>query len=524
MTTSSSDFRAPKPVVLCILDGWGERTETESNAIAAAQTPVWDRFVGTLPKARLSASGEDVGLPVGQMGNSEVGHMTLGGGRAVLQDLPRINQAIADGSFAVNPSLETFVAALRKSGGTCHLMGLLSPGGVHSHTDHIVALAYHVAKSGIPVKIHAFLDGRDVPPESAVEYVRNFCDAIADINAISMATIAGRYFAMDRDQRWDRVEQAYLAIAEGQGEKAEGPVGVINASYEAGVTDEFILPTVIGDYQGMTDGDGVLFANFRADRAREILGALIDPDFDGFVRSKVIDFAGAVGMVEYSTGLNAFCGSLFPSPVLDNILGQIVAGADMKQLRIAETEKYAHVTFFFSGGREEVYPGEDRILVPSPNVRTYDLKPEMSAPELTDRLIEAIESDTYNLIVVNYANGDMVGHTGKMDAAVKAAEAVDQCLGRLEKAICDAGGAMIVTADHGNCELMVDDGRAFTAHTTNLVPIVLVNSPEWVSALHEGTLADVAPTVLHLLGLDLPTEMTGHTLIDPRAASARATG
>ena len=524
MPMSAPTPNSSRPVVLCILDGWGERAAVENNAIAQGKTPAWDRFVSTYPKARLSASAEDVGLPAGQMGNSEVGHMTLGAGRVILQDLPRINQAIIDGSFVANPALEGMIAALRKTGGTCHLQGLLSPGGVHSHIDHVVALARHVAKSGIPVKVHAFLDGRDVPPKSGLEYVRNFRNAVGDIDVITLATICGRYFAMDRDKRWDRVAQAYDAIALGRGERVDGPLRAIKSSYDRGVTDEFVEPLVIDDYQGMADGDGILFANFRADRAREILSALLDPGFDGFARSGTVDFAAALGMVEYSTELNAFCDSLFPPPVLGNILGQVVSESGMKQLRIAETEKYAHVTFFFSGGREAVYDGEDRILVPSPDVKTYDLKPEMSAPELTDQLVQAIGSGSYDLIVANYANGDMVGHTGMMGAAVKAVEAVDQCLARLEEAIVAAGGVMMVTADHGNCELMADGGGAFTAHTTNLVPVVLVNPPDGVTALHDGTLVDVAPTLLQFLGITAPAEMTGRTLVDADNSSARAAG
>jgi len=502
-----------KPVVLCILDGWGERQETLNNAIQMGDTPNWDRLVKTCPKSQLSASGLSVGLPDGQMGNSEVGHMTLGSGQVVLQDLPRIDSAIHDGSLDNNPVLVRFIEKLKKTGGTCHLLGLLSPGGVHSHQWHMRTLAGIVCAQGIPVQVHAFLDGRDTPPKSAANMVSRFEVDIRHMNCISIATVTGRYWAMDRDNRWDRVEKAYRCVAEGEGEKAVNALEAINAAYANNITDEFVEPTVIGDYDGMQSGDGLLMANFRADRAREILSALADPNFDAFERLRKIDFTARVGMVEYSDTHNTFMEALFPSEKLHDILGEVISNAGMTQLHTAETEKYAHVTFFFNGGREEPFKGETRILVKSPNVATYDLQPEMSAPEVTDNLVAAIEAGTFDFIVVNYANGDMVGHSGVMDAAVQAVEAVDVCIGRLEAAIQAAGGVMLITADHGNCEKMCDGSNPHTAHTLFPVPAVLVNAPDWAQDLRDGGLVDVAPTMLQLLGVDIPASMDGRTLI-----------
>lgn len=513
----------PKPVVLCILDGWGEREGGEDNAIFAADTPNWDRMVKDYPKARLRASASEVGLPDGQMGNSEVGHMNLGAGRVVMQELPRIDAAIADGSIAGNPALEKLLDALKKSGGVCHMMGLVSPGGVHSHQGHLIAFAKILDGYGIGVRLHAFLDGRDTPPSSAKDYLEQILAATEGLTGFSIATVSGRYFAMDRDQNWDRVEQAYRAIVDGKAAlKAAGAAtatDVVTESYGQGVTDEFILPTAVGDYAGIREGDGMLMFNFRADRAREILTALVDPAFDGFARARQIEFCACVGLTEYSSDLNAFLDTMFPQRNLDNILGEIIADAGLTQLRIAETEKYAHVTFFFNGGEEQAYPGEERILIPSPKVATYDLQPEMSAPEVTDQLVDAIASKKFDLIVVNYANGDMVGHTGVFGAAVKAAETIDACLGRLETALVSAGGTMLVTADHGNAEQMIDPVTAqpHTAHTLSLVPAVLVNPPSYVSHFEDGALADVAPTLLRMLGLDQPRAMTGRSLIDGSA-------
>ena len=509
--------KTPKPVVLCILDGWGERAETENNAIALADTPNWDRLVAEMPRSRLQASALNVGLPEGQMGNSEVGHTNLGAGRVVMQELPRIDAALADGSLASGPILGDFIKALKDSGGACHLMGLLSPGGVHSHSDHVLGLAKIVAGAGVPVVVHAFLDGRDTPPKSAAGFMKDFMRSIEGFEGIRIGTVSGRYYAMDRDNRWDRVTRAYDCLVDAHGEKAADPLCAIQASYDAGTADEFVLPSVIEGYNGMKDGDGLFMANFRSDRAREILAALVDPDFDGFSRSRTVRFAAKTGLVRYSRDLEPFLTVLFPPTELKNILGEVVAEAGLKQLRIAETEKYAHVTFFFNGGRERVYDGEERILIPSPKVATYDLQPEMSAPEVTDKLVDAINGGTFDLIIVNFANGDMVGHTGVLSAAQKAAETLDQSLGRLEEAVCKAGGVLLITADHGNCEQMWDDSedpaQPHTAHTTNPVPLLMVNAPDWVKGLKEGVLADIAPTMLRLLAIKQPDEMTGHSLI-----------
>lgn len=501
-----------RPVLLCVLDGWGERKETEDNAIAQAHTPVWDRLNASCPRGRLDASERHVGLPAGQMGNSEVGHMNLGAGRVVLQDLPRIDEAIEQGSISALPAFKEFVAALRKSGGTAHILGLLSPGGVHSHQAHIAGLARLLAAAKIPYVVHALLDGRDTPPSSAIEYMRRFLD---EAPGAKVATVIGRYYAMDRDKRWDRVEKAYRALVDGEGRAAIDSIQAIESAYAEKTTDEFVLPTVTGGYKGMRDGDGLLMANFRADRAREILAALVDPAFDGFARGRTVAFAKALGMVEYSEALNRFMSVLFPSQPLRHVLGQVLADAGMTQLRIAETEKYAHVTFFFNGGDEAVFPGEERILVPSPKVATYDMKPEMSAFEVTDKLVEQIASGKFDFILVNFANTDMVGHTGDLGAAIKAVETVDACLGRLDKAIRAAGGVMLITADHGNAEQMMDKGtgQPHTAHTTNLVPLILVGERLGVARLTNGKLADIAPTVLDLLGLEQPAEMTGRSLI-----------
>lgn len=507
----------PKPVVLCVLDGWGHRDDQTENAITPANTPNFQRLWANSPHTYIDTSGVDVGLPQGQMGNSEVGHMNLGAGRIVNQDIRRIDAAIEDGSLAANAALAGFIDALKTSGGTCHLLGLLSPGGVHSHQDHLVKLAEIVAGAGIPVAIHMFLDGRDTPPESAAGYVSAFTRQTDAIAGVSLATLCGRFFAMDRDQRWDRVEKAYNLIISGAGAASDDAVAAIQASYAAGITDEFVEPLALNGYAGVGDGDGVLMGNFRSDRAREILQALLDPGFDGFARSPVAAFSAALGVTEYSTAHNAFMGTMFPPDSLDNILAGLVAAAGKKQLRIAETEKYAHVTFFFNGGEEAPFPGEDRVLVASPKVATYDLQPEMSAREVTDRLVEAVEAGTYDFILVNYANPDMVGHTGILEAAEIAIRTVDECVGRLATAVEQAGGSLLITADHGNAETMRDaeTGAPHTAHTLNAVPAVLVNAPVGIDEMRTGRLADIAPTLLELMKIDQPTEMTGVSLIGP---------
>jgi 2,3-bisphosphoglycerate-independent phosphoglycerate mutase len=513
----------PRPVVLCILDGWGYRAECTDNSICLAKTPAWHRFMAEAPHAFLQASELYVGLPQGQMGNSEVGHMNIGAGRVVMQDLPRIDAAIADGTLARNPALADFISALKKSGGAAHLLGLLSPGGVHSHQKHLAELARLLSEAGVPVRVHAFLDGRDTPPKAADSYMAVFVADIAHLKNVEIATVTGRYFAMDRDKRWDRLEKAYRCVVDAEGRGAPSAATAIRQAYGAGETDEFVLPTRVGNYSGMKDGDGVLMGNFRADRVREILGALLDPGFSGFTRPRIVKFAAALGLTEYSTDLNRFMSELFGPNDLADTFGEVIARAGLTQLRIAETEKYAHVTFFFNGGREAEFPGESRILIQSPKVATYDMKPEMSAYEVTDKLVEAIDAGRFDVIVVNYANTDMVGHTGDLAAAIKAVEAVDRCLGRLADAITRAGGTLLITADHGNAETMRDpeSGERHTSHTLNPVPVVLVNPPAGISGLADGRLADIAPTLLTLLGLPQPAAMTGRPL-QQRAAPRRA--
>ncbi|MFI5000215.1 MAG: 2,3-bisphosphoglycerate-independent phosphoglycerate mutase [Reyranellales bacterium] len=505
----------PRPAVLCILDGWGHRPDLKYNAILDARTPNFDRLIATCPQGLIDASETFVGLPKGQMGNSEVGHMNIGAGRVAVPDLPRIDNAIADGSLAGNKVLTDFIAALKKNGGACHLMGLASPGGVHSHQEHLIVLANQIAGAGVSVWIHAFLDGRDMPPRSALECIAHILAGLKTGLPIRFATVGGRFYAMDRDKRWERVTLAYDAMVDARGEKARTAKEAVDKGYAANLDDEFVLPTVIDGYAGMKDGDGVLMFNYRSDRAREILTALLDPMFDGFKRVRLAKFAAAAGMVEYSVALNPFLKTLFPPEVIKMGLGETVSKAGLKQLRIAETEKYAHVTFFFNGGEEKVFDGEERIMVPSPKVKTYDLKPEMSAPEVTDRLVEAIGSGKFDLIVVNYANTDQVGHTGDLAAAVKAVQAVDACLGRVMEAVRKAGGVLLVTADHGNAEQMFDEktGQKHTQHTLNRVPALLFNAPPSVHSLGDGKLADVAPTLLALMGVPQPREMTGHSLL-----------
>lgn len=505
-----------KPVMLLILDGWGYREpKTADNAIENGHTPNWHNCLNEYPHSLIETYGLAVGLPEGQMGNSEVGHMNLGAGRVVMQDLPRIDQAIKDGSIKDNSVLQKLIADLQANGKTCHLMGLMSPGGVHSSMEHIVALCKVLAENNIKTDVHAFLDGRDTPPSSAKEYLAEFEKAIAGLNGVKVATVSGRFYAMDRDKRWDRVEAAYNAIALGEGKPAATSAEAVEASYKDGVTDEFVVPCIIGDYKGFEDGDAVLMANFRADRAREILYALADKEFDGFARKKTFALSMAVGMTEYSVDHNRFMKTMFGPEALKNIFGEVVAENGLTQLRIAETEKYAHVTFFFNGGEEKEFPGESRILVPSPKVATYDLKPEMSVYEVTDNLVEAIENKKFDVIICNFANGDMVGHTGKMDAVLKAVAAVDECLGRVVKAIKDVDGVLLVTADHGNAEKMVDEktGEPYTAHTVGKVQAVLVNGPKDVTAMKDGRLADIAPTLLQLLDIPEPAEMNGHSLL-----------
>ncbi len=507
-----------RPVMLVILDGFGWREETADNAVRLAKTPHFTRLWNACPHALLDTSGRDVGLPTGQMGNSEVGHLNIGAGRVVTQELVRIGDAVDDGSIAKEPAFTDLVAKLRASGGTCHLMGLVSPGGVHSHQDHAAALAHFLRDAGVKVVVHAFTDGRDTPPQSAGDDLARLSEALP--GDVPIATVTGRYFALDRDKRWDRVSQAYGVIANAEGPRFPDAQSVIQAAYAAGKFDEFVPASVVGEYQGMKDGDGILCFNFRADRVREILAAFVDPTFDGFPLPRPIKLAPAVGMTRYSDALAPFLGVLFTPEPMDHVLGQVVADAGRTQLRMAETEKFPHVTYFLNAGREKPYAGEERIMVPSPKVATYDLQPEMSAAELTDRAVEAIDSRKFDLIVLNFANPDMVGHTGSLPAAIKAVETVDTGLGRIAAAIAAQGGAMLVTADHGNCEMMrdPDTGGPHTSHTTNPVPVFLMGGG--VAAIRHGRLADLAPTLLSLMGLPQPREMTGRSLTLHDAARA----
>jgi len=505
-----------KTTALIILDGWGYREPAGDNAISNARLPFWNRIWEQNPHTLIATSGMAVGLPEGQMGNSEVGHMNLGAGRIVYQSFTRITKDIADGTFNENPVLTGAVDKAVEAGGAVHVLGLLSPGGVHSHEDHIHAACELAARRGARrVYVHAFLDGRDTPPRSAEPSLERMADKLAQLGVGRIASLVGRYYAMDRDNRWDRVESAYELITHARADyESASAVEGLHAAYERGEDDEFVKATRIQaagqETVKVNDGDTVLFMNFRADRARELTRAFVEADFDGFERSRpaLSDF---VMLTEYAVDIDTSCA--YPPQALHNSLGEYMAELHKTQLRIAETEKYAHVTFFFSGGREDPFPGEDRILIPSPKVATYDLKPEMSAPEVTDRLVEAIESGKYDLVVCNYANGDMVGHTGKYEAAVQAAECIDQCLTRVAGALQKVDGQCLITADHGNCEQMRDEqtGQTHTAHTTGPVPLVYVG-PQQVDLTEGGRLSDVAPTLLALMHLDVPQEMTGRSL------------
>ncbi|MEQ6203106.1 2,3-bisphosphoglycerate-independent phosphoglycerate mutase [Sulfitobacter sp. HNIBRBA2951] len=501
----------PKPVVLCILDGWGIGAVKSGDAPFLAKTPNMDRITAECPASTLITYGPDVGLPRGQMGNSEVGHTNIGAGRVVAMDLGQIDLAIEEGSFATHAPMQDFIATLKDSGGTAHLMGLVSGGGVHGHITHLIAAVQALDAAGIPVVIHALTDGRDVAPQSALADMAVLQDALP--SGARIVTLAGRYYAMDRDNRWDRVSLAYEAIAQGQGDAAADPRKVIEESYAADIVDEFIKPSVIGDYAGARDGDGFFCLNFRADRAREIMAALAAPAFDGFDRGRAVHWAAVMGMAEYSTQHAEYMTTMYPKPEIINTLGAWVAAKGLRQFRVAETEKYPHVTFFLNGGAEAPEAGEERAMPKSPDVATYDLQPEMSCAEVTAKLVAAIKAQ-YDLIVVNFANPDMVGHTGDLSAAIAACEAVDAGLGQALEALEGVGGAMIVTADHGNCEMMIDPetGGPHTAHTLNPVPVVVVGAPAG-AGLRAGRLADLAPTVLALMGLDQPPEMTGQSLL-----------
>lgn len=506
-----------KPIVLLILDGWGYREAADDNAITQADTPVWDRLWRDCPHMLIHTSGRSVGLPDGQMGNSEVGHMNLGAGRIVYQEFTRIGKAIEDGSFFDNEALCAAIDRAVSAGRAVHVMGLLSPGGVHSHERHLMATVELAAQRGAQaIYIHAFLDGRDTAPRSAAGSIAALERRLAELGHGRIVSLVGRYYAMDRDKRWDRVEAAYRLIVDGQAEyRAASAAEGLEQAYVRDESDEFVKPTAIvpPDESPATvaDGDSVIFVNFRADRARQLSRVFTERDFDGFRRHRWPALGAFVCMTRYQDDIDAAVA--FPPQSLHNSLGEVLAGHGLRQLRLAETEKYAHVTFFFNGGRETVFPGEERILVPSPKVATYDLQPEMSAAEVTDRLVAAVESGEFDVIICNYANPDMVGHSGIMEAAIKAVETIDHCLGRIVDSLQRVGGELLITADHGNVEQMRDPetGQAQTAHTTTPVPLVYVGRDAELAA--DGALCDIAPTVLRLIGLEQPAEMTGHPLV-----------
>ena len=499
------------PTTLIIMDGYGLRPNTDGNAIANARKPFLEKVFETCPGCQLSASGLDVGLPEGQMGNSEVGHTNIGAGRVVFQDLPRISKAIADGDFFRNEAYLAAMNACKDKGTALHVFGLLSDGGVHSHISHIFALLDMAKEQGLKrVYVHPFLDGRDVPPQSGKGFVEQLADKCAQLGNAAIATVSGRYYAMDRDKRWDRVQKAFDAIALGQGDICDDAVGAVQASYDAGVTDEFVLPVVIGDYAGVDEGDSIIFMNFRPDRAREITRVFVDPAFGELPWQPIpVQY---VCTTEYDATMPNVSVA-FPKERLENTFGEYIASLGLSQLRIAETEKYAHVTFFFNGGVEQVFPGEDRALIPSPKVPTYDLKPDMSAREVAAEAVKRIESGEYDVIILNFANCDMVGHTGVYEAARLAVETVDECVGLVVEATQKMGGVALITADHGNADRMLEDDGVtpYTAHTTSLVPFYIVGANV---KLRDGRLSDIAPTMLDLMGLAKPKEMTGKTLIE----------
>lgn len=501
-----------KPVALIIMDGFGYNPDSYGNAIADAKKPNLDKLFAECPHTLIGASGLDVGLPDGQMGNSEVGHTNIGAGRVVYQMLVKISKSIKEGTIRKNPAIVGAVENCVKNGSALHLMGLLSDGGVHSHIEHLFGLMEMAKDMGVEkIYVHAFLDGRDVPPTSGAEYMEKLVGETQRIGAGKVATVMGRFYAMDRDNAWDRVEKAYAAMVYGEGVEGCCPVGAIKKSYEEGVTDEFMVPTVLDKEGAIKSGDSVIFFNFRPDRARQITRAFVDPDFTGFPRKNGFFPLHFVCMTQYDATMpNVHVA--FPPEALTMTMGEYISKHGLTQLRIAETQKYAHVTFFYNGGEEKTFPGEDRILIKSPDVETFDLKPEMSAYEVTDAVVKAIEEDKYNMIILNYANCDMVGHTGIEEAAAKAVEAVDACVGRTVDAILKAGGAALITADHGNAEKMKEpDGAPFTAHTTNPVPLIVAGYP--CKLRDGGRLADLSPTMLDIMGLPKPPEMDGESLI-----------
>ena len=500
-----------KPIVLLILDGFGIGTNSDDNAIFQAKMPHWQTLLKNYAHGAIDASGHAVGLPEGQFGNSEVGHITLGAGRLLNQDINRINEAIQEGSLPLNPMVKKLAEDKKRR---IHLLGLLSDGGVHSHIDHFFAFMKVLWDQGChDLIVHPILDGRDTPPKSAKAYLERLQDFIAHHSGIKVGTVGGRFYAMDRDKRWDRVEKAYnTLLGIGPVPHYKNALAALKASYEREESDEFVFPSIINDEGVLREGDAFVFMNYRADRARELMSALIDKDFNGFTREKVVKLSLALSMTDYGEAFN--CPMFFPPATLNNTLGAYLASLRLKQLRIAETEKYPHVTYFFSGGVEQKYPGEKRILIPSPKVKTYDLQPEMSALEVTEALLKELKTGDYALVICNFANGDMVGHTGNLSAAIRAVETLDKCIGKITKATREQGGEVIITADHGNCEIMYDPvhQQPHTQHTTNLVPFVYVG--EKARIVKGGTLRDVAPSILHLLGLKQPKEMNGHNLID----------
>ena len=503
-----------KPVALIIMDGFGYNPDSYGNAIMAAKTPNLDKYLKECPNTIIGASGLCVGLPDGQMGNSEVGHTNIGAGRIVYQMLVKISKSIEDGDFFQNPALVHSMENAKKNNSALHVMGLLSPGGVHSHMTHLYGIAEMAKKFGLEkVYVHAFLDGRDVPPSSAADYMQETVDKLNEIGAGKIATIAGRFYAMDRDNAWDRVEKAYSALVYGEGVQETDPVQAIKNSYANEVTDEFMLPTVVDKNGMIKENDSVIFMNFRPDRARQITRSFVDPDFTGFERKNGFFPVHFVCMAQYDATMPNV-EVAFPPEELTMTFGEYLAKCGKTQLRIAETQKYAHVTFFFNGGEEKQFEGEDRILIKSPDVETFDMKPEMSAYEVTDAVLEAINSDKYDVIILNYANCDMVGHTGIFDAAVQAVEAVDTCVGKMVDAILAKGGVALITADHGNADKMYEaDGSPFTAHTTNPVPFIAVGAGQRKVREEGGVLADLSPTILKLMELPQPAEMTGSSLI-----------
>ncbi len=503
-----------KTTVLMILDGYGMEEGKNGNAIALAKKPVMDKLMSMYPVVKGDASGLAVGLPDGQMGNSEVGHTNIGAGRIVYQMLVKISKSIKDGDFFENPALVAAMENCKKNGSALHLMGLLSPGGVHSHTEHMYGLVEMAKRNGLDkVYVHCFLDGRDVPPSSAAEYMEDAAAKLSEIGVGKIATIAGRFYAMDRDNAWDRVEKAYNALVFGEGVEETDPVEAVKNSYANGVTDEFMLPTVIEKDGMIKENDSIVFFNFRPDRARQITRAFVDPEFAGFTRKNGFFTNTFVCMAQYDAEMPNVLVA-FPPEELTMTFGEYLAKSGKTQLRLAETQKYAHVTFFFNGGEEKQFDGEDRILVNSPKVATFDLQPEMSAYEVADKLVEAIDSEKYDVIVVNFANPDMVGHTGIMEAAVKAIEAVDECVGKAYDALMAKNGQMFICADHGNAEKLIDtDGSPFTAHTTNPVPFILVNYDEAYTLREGGCLADIVPTLIEMMGMEQPKEMTGKSLL-----------